>query len=198
MPCNIMYWDQEILSMTPIYSKRPKMSESAIDQRRLSAKFHIMSREEYIVRAGHISRAGFFPKKSRRPIKKSYFIQSGEDFSVIWNLRIVYMSILVILAAKSHNVLMACRVTCTFLHFEKFGIPQQSKRKFQTKLFHTILYSIRNSHLMIPNRCARPLANKASMNSPRAQISRNPRFSLTLDVLTESHRTDRLVMAWTF
>jgi hypothetical protein len=67
-----------------------------------------------------------FPPKRRRPIKQSNFIQPGEDFSMIWNLRIVDMHILVILAAQIHNMLMAS------------GISQEPKRKSRSKLSCTI------------------------------------------------------------
>jgi hypothetical protein len=79
---------------------------------------------------------------------------------------------------------MARGVTCTFPVSEKCGISQQPKGKSQTKLFHKIFYSIRNSELMIPNRCARRLAEKASMDTSCAQIARNPGFSLSLSSTT--------------
>jgi hypothetical protein len=44
------------------------------------------------------------------------------------------MYILVILASRTHNVLMTCGVTCTFPHFEKLVISEQPKGKSQTKL----------------------------------------------------------------
>jgi hypothetical protein len=89
---------------------------------------------------------------------------------------------------------MGYGIKCTLQLFEEIVISQQPKGEFQNKLFNKVLYPIRNSELMIPNRCTRRLWDKLSMNMSRAQISRNPGLAVRLSSITWS-LNGRVVMS---
>jgi hypothetical protein len=76
----------------------------------------------------------------------------------------------VILAKEYHNWLMGYEIKYTLQFFEKILNSQQPKSEFQNKLFNKILYPIRNSELMIPNRCAHGFWDKLLIDTPRPDL----------------------------
>jgi hypothetical protein len=93
-----------------------------------------------------------FLSKSRSRANESNFSQPDEDRPAIRNRRTRGTDTFLTLPTETDQTLMPCRVNRTFRLFEKLRISQQPNSKPGTKLVYEVVYPVRNSELMIPNR----------------------------------------------